>query len=95
MRTYEIPAHGMLMISDKGGGNGHAQIFEPEHEAVYYDSLSEAIELIEFCLANDDERVRIAKAGFDRYWRDYQWEENLLRFLGWADGLKRNKVLGA
>jgi spore maturation protein CgeB len=95
MRTYETPAHGMLMISDKGGGHGHAQIFAPDCEAIYYDSSIQAIELIEHYLVNEDERVRIAKAGFDRYWRDYQWEENLLRFLDWAGGLQRNEVLGA
>jgi len=50
---------------------------------------------IDYYLENDDERVCIAKAGFDRYLRDYQWEENLLRFLRWADGLKRNEVLRA
>lgn len=91
MRTYEIPAHGMMMVCDKGGGDGHSRIFAAGREAVYYDTLDQAIELIEYYLRNEDERVGIAKAGFDRYWRDYEWEGNLLRFLNWADGLSRGK----
>lgn len=90
MRTYEIPAHGMLMVCDKGAADGHARIFTPDQEAVYYDTLDQAIELIEHYLVHEDERVCIAKAGFERYWRDYEWEANLLRFLNWADGLRRN-----
>lgn len=92
MRTYETPAHGMLMISDKGCSDGHSRIFDPGREAVYYDSIDQAIELIEHYLVNDDERLSIAKAGFQRYWRDYEWEGNLLKFLNWASGLNRNNI---
>ena len=88
MRSYEIPAHGMMMVCDKGAADGHAQIFAPDHEAVYYDNLDQAIDLIEYYLAHDEERLSIAKAGFERYWRDYEWEDNLLRFLQWVDRLR-------
>lgn len=88
MRTYETTAHGMLMVCDKASANAHARIFEPDKEAVYYDTLDQAIELIEHYLHNEDERVRIAQAGFDRYWQDYEWGDNLLRFLNWAAGLQ-------
>ena len=88
MRTYEVPAHGMMMICDKGAADGHAKIFDPNHEAVYYDNLDQAIELMEHYLTNDGERERIAKAGFERYWRDYEWESNLLRFLNWCENIR-------
>lgn len=89
MRMYETPAHGMLMICDKAGDNAHVDIFEPGEEAVYYDTIEEAIELIEYYLHHEDERTRIAKAGFERYWRDYEWEKNLLRLLDWGIGLRK------
>lgn len=89
MRTYEIPAHGMMMICDKGAAEGHARIFVPDREAVYYDDLRECIELIEYYLAHDDERIRIAKAGFERYWREYEWERNLLNFLRWCESIRK------
>lgn len=84
MRMYETPAHGMMMVCDKAGGDAHAQIFEPDREAVYYDTTVQAIELIEHYLNAEEERVRIAQAGFERYWRDYEWEANLLKFLDWS-----------
>lgn len=84
MRMYETPAHGMMMVCDKAGADGHARIFEPGSEAVYYDSLAHAIELIEYYLNNEEERIRIARGGFERYWRDYEWEANLKRFLDWC-----------
>ena len=86
-RTYEVPAHGLMMVCDKGAAGSHARIFEPGREAVYYDTIDEAIEAIEYYLARDDERIAIAKAGFERFWRDYEWEANLLRFLRWAEGV--------
>lgn len=91
MRMYEVPAHGMMMVCDKAAASTHARIFEPGTEAVYYDGVGEAIELIEHYLAHDDERVGIAKAGFQRFWRDYQWEPNLLRFLNWASSIQRGQ----
>lgn len=84
MRTYETPAHGMLMVCDKASANAHARIFEPDKEAVYYDNIDQAIELIEYYLRNEDERLQIAKSGFDRYWQDYEAESNLLNLLNWA-----------
>lgn len=94
MRTYEIPAHGMMMVCDKGAGDGHSRIFEPDKEAVYYDSIDHAIELLEHYLNNDQDRIRIAEAGFYRYWRDYKWEVNLLRFFTWAEGLRNSTTHG-
>lgn len=88
MRTYEIPAHGMMMVCDKAAADGHARIFQPGIEAVYYDTLEKAIELIEYYLAHEDERVRIANAGFDRFWRCYEWENNLISFLYWCETLR-------
>jgi spore maturation protein CgeB len=90
VRTYETPAHGMMMVCDKGGADGHASIFSPDKEAVYYDGVKEAIELIEYYIRHDDERIRIARAGYERFWRDYQWERNLLSFLDWASAVPRN-----
>lgn len=92
MRTYETPAHGMMMVCDKGADNGHAHIFEPGREAVYYDTVEEAIELIEHYLRHEDERIRIAETGFNKFWRDYEWEGNLLRFLRWCERIRAGRA---
>ncbi len=95
MRMYEIPAHGTMLLCDKAGLNAHEQIFEPDKEAVYYDSIEDAIEKIEYYLKHDEERERIARAGFARVHRDYDGESNLKRFLDWALALpKKREVTG-
>ena len=88
MRMYEVPAHGMLQICDKAARNAHELIFKPDKEAIYYDNLQDAIEKIEYYLAHDEERVEIAQSGYERMRRDYKWEDNLLKFLNWAVGIK-------
>ena len=95
MRMYETPAHGMLMVCDKAASNTHARIFEPNTEAVYYESINEAIDLIEYYLTHAEERIRIAQAGYERCWRDYEWEKNMKKFLDWASTIRQslfNKV---
>lgn len=91
MRMYETPAHGMMLLCDKAGLNAHAQIFEPDKEAVFYDSIEDAIEKIEYYLEHEEERIRIAQAGFARVHRDYDGELNLKNFLDWASGLRKKK----
>lgn len=90
MRMYEAPAHGMMMVCDKAGGDGHTQIFAPARESVFYDTPKQAIELIEYYLNNDEERIRIAQAGFERYWHDYEWENNILKLLDWSMSIERH-----
>ena len=88
MRTYEVPMHGCLLLSNKAGANAHNLIFEDQKEAVYYDNLDDAIEKINYYLSNDEERIKIAKRGFERAWKEYDYEKNLLNLLKWAEGLK-------
>ncbi len=91
MRMYEVPAHGMMLLCDKAGLNAHEQIFKPDKEAVFYDSIEDAAEKIEYYLKHDEERERIARAGFARVHRDYDWELGLKNFLEWAVGLSKKR----
>jgi hypothetical protein len=84
MRMYEVPAHGAMLLCDKAARDAHEQIFAPNTEAVYYESLEDAIEKINHYLTHDKERLAIARAGCERFWADYEREANLLRFLNWA-----------
>jgi hypothetical protein len=93
MRMYEVPAHGLMMLCDKAGRDAHAQIFAPDKEAVYYDSVEDAIEKAEYYLSHDNERLAIARAGYERFWKDYEWESNLKRFLDWAISVPRGTLL--
>ncbi|KGJ89907.1 glycosyltransferase [Colwellia psychrerythraea] len=86
MRMYEVPAHGAMLLCDKANLNLHEQIFLPDVEACYYESLDEAIDMVKYFSKpeNDAQRCQIAKQGFERFWKDYEWERNLLKFLDWT-----------
>ncbi len=92
MRMYEVPAHGMMLLCDKGALNAHAQIFQPDKEAVFYDSIEDAIEKVEYYLRHDEERERIARAGFARVHREYDGELGLKNLLDWASGLHKKDL---
>jgi len=91
MRMYEVPAHGAMLLCDKAGLNAHEQIFEPDKEAVFYDSIEDAIQKIEYYLQHDEERKRVARAGFNRVHADYDGESNLKHFLDWASALPKKQ----
>ncbi|MHB1240541.1 MAG: glycosyltransferase family protein [Gammaproteobacteria bacterium] len=88
MRMYEVPAHGAMLLCDKAGRDAHARIFSPGEEAVFYDSMGDAVDKIEYYLEHQEERIRIARNGFERVRRDYAWAPNLQGLLDWAMGLR-------
>lgn len=83
MRTYEAAAFGMMLLSDRAGLNLQSQIFEEGTEAIYYDSIEEAIELARFYVINTKERTRIALAAHRRALAEYSWEKVTHDFLTW------------
>jgi hypothetical protein len=68
-RTFYLPANGVMQICDNKSHLG--KIFSLGEEVVGYDSMEEAIELTRYYLDHDDERRRIAAAGWRRATRDY------------------------
>lgn len=84
MRTYEVAAYGMMPLCDRGGLNLQTQIFAEGTEAVYYDSIAEAVDLARYYLDRPDERVAIALSAHQRFHRDYQWDKLTEDFLSWA-----------
>jgi hypothetical protein len=89
MRMYEVPAHGAMLICDKAARNAHELIFTPDVEAVFYDDVSDAIARIEYYVAHAAERIAIARAGFERVRRDYDFERVLKGLLDWASNFPR------
>lgn len=83
MRTYETAAFGMMLLSDRAGLNLQTEIFEEGTEAIYYDSIEEAIELAHFYANNTAERTRIALAAHRRALADYSWGKVTHDFLTW------------
>lgn len=71
-RTTMLPAFGILQICDNKSNLG--KIYELDREAVGFDSLEECVEKTRYYLAHDEERRRIAAAGWKRTLRDYTLE---------------------
>jgi len=83
VRTYQLPANGVMQVCDCKEGLG--QVFEIGKEVVVYESINEAIGLIRYYLEHDEERKKIAAAGFKRVMRDYK------RLTTFADAIEKIK----
>jgi hypothetical protein len=90
MRMYEVPAHGAMLLCDKGALGAHESIFTPGIEAVFYDDIHDAIAKIEYFATHDEERIAIARAGFERTRRDYSFEAVLQDLLDWASSIRQD-----
>lgn len=68
-RTFVLPANGVMQVCDN---RSHlAQAFTLGSEIIGVDDVEEAIEACRYYLAHEDERRRIAAAGWARATRDY------------------------
>jgi len=76
-RLFDLPANGVMQISD--GGKYLTQFYNVGEEIVGYRSASDLIEKVEYYLAHDVERERIALNGFKRVRNDYKIANMLLK----------------
>lgn len=63
-RCFEIPATKTMMLSVYT--EDIASMFEPDKEAVYFNSKGEFVEKVQYYLEHKEERENIAKAGYER-----------------------------
>ncbi len=78
-RLYQLPMNGVMQICDCA--DVLHEVFEPGKEIAGYNTIDEAIELISYYLENDDERKKIAVAGFRRAMRNYKYCDILYSLL--------------
>ncbi len=69
-RLFELPANGVMQISD--GGRHLDAFFEEGREIVGYGNVDEMIDKIRHYLSHDDERIEIARNGYRRAMRDHR-----------------------
>lgn len=74
-RLFELPANGVMQISD--GGPFLGDFYSVGDEIVGYRNADELIELIRYYLKHDDERRAIAMAGYRRTMRDHRIRQRL------------------
>jgi hypothetical protein len=61
MRTFEIPACGGFMLTERSAT--HDELFSEDKEAVFFNSPDEFVAKVRSYLGRDEDRVRIAAAG--------------------------------
>jgi len=69
-RLFDLPANGIMQISD--GGPYLDSFFKVKEEIESYINADELIDKIKYYLSHDEERERIALNGFRRVKRDYK-----------------------
>jgi spore maturation protein CgeB len=69
LRTYSLPACGVMQVCDNKSYLG--KIFELDKEVVGFDTVEESVEKVRYYLTHDEERRKIAAAGWKRSLRDY------------------------
>ena len=81
LRTWQLPVNGVCQITDNPKGT--SEIFELNKEIICYEngSTDKAIELIDYYLKHDEERISIAKQGYRKVIKDYSYKNNLYRSL--------------
>jgi hypothetical protein len=89
MRMYETTAHGLVLLCDASATGVHADIFEPNVEALFYNSIEEAIELVDRCFVDKKFARDIALAGFVRCRHHYAFSTVLDQLISWAGSLPR------
>lgn len=61
MRTFEIPACGGFMLTERSAT--HDELFSADNEAVFFNSPDELVAKVRIYLGRDEDRARIAAAG--------------------------------
>lgn len=81
LRTYTLPANGLMQICDNKYFLGH--IFELNKEVVGFCDIEEVPELLAFYLKNDELRKQIAYQGWLRAIKEYDevkvWEKQMVQ----------------
>jgi len=65
MRIFEIMSCGIMLITNYIKKDGLTELFEDRKHLVIYKSQNELFSLIEYYLKHEDERNRIAQAGYE------------------------------
>jgi len=75
-RLFDLPANGVMQISD--GGKFLQQFYSVGEEIVSYRNTDDLIDKIRYFLEHNDERKRIALNGFRRVRKDYRIADLLI-----------------
>lgn len=84
-RNFEIPGCGAFLLT--GDADNLREYYEDGKEIVIFKDAYDAAEKAKYYLAHDGERLRIARAGYERTLREHTYEERFKKIFE-AMGLK-------
>jgi len=84
-RYWEFPAHGAAMICDGTMGCIHPFPFQDKLNAVFYRNLNELESSIHYLLGDEENRLIIARNGYNHIRKYHSIEARALFFLGIID----------
>jgi len=70
-RTFHIPASGGFLLHERN--EEVLEYFEEGKEIACFDTPEELIEKVRYYLVNEEERIQIAKAGYERCIKENSW----------------------
>jgi len=80
MRSFEIPACGAFMLAERT--EEHLEWFEEGKEAAYFSSPEELIDKVRYYLTHDEERVRLARKGYEKVTsQGHTYKDRLIQIL--------------
>src|SRR5207237_639841 len=83
-RTYEIPACGGFMLHERN--EEVLELYEEGKEIACFDSAEELREKILYYLRHQQERERIALAGYKRCVPAYSYDNRMSEIVRWHEG---------
>ena len=89
-RDFEVAGCGSLLLTQDA--EEIAEFFIPAEEIVTYQDANDATEKIKYYLANEDEREKIAKRGYERVLREHTWEKRFLHIFSHVLGINKGGV---
>jgi hypothetical protein len=78
-RTFEMGLSGTLMVCQHSPNL--ERYYEPEKEFVPFSDLSECAEKVRYYLSHESERLRIARAYYDRTKAEHLWQHRFTRLF--------------
>ena len=79
LRVFDIFACGGFLLSNYQ--SELSELFVPEEDFVYYDSIEQAEEMIDYYLNHEEDRVQIARNGYIKVKEQYSYNVRLNRLL--------------
>ncbi|HXG60968.1 MAG TPA: glycosyltransferase [Planctomycetota bacterium] len=85
-RSFEIPGAGAMLLAERT--RDHLEIFEENHEAVFFSSKEEMLAKLSHYVKNESARRRIAEAGRTRVLKSFLWRDVLASVIRHIEQLR-------